>query len=130
MYMRGSIKLSWTFPLLFIIVFLVMYLGVRYYKEGLTTASIENPSIVNSISYNLGNEIGTMTASRVWSDSHGPEVWLWVEDASTDPNLVQLNAISPNHDGQTLTLDLNENQYIWTIPGNAPVAFPITAKSK
>jgi hypothetical protein len=125
MYMRGSIKLSWTFPLLFIIVFLIMYLGVRYYKEGLTTASLANPRVVNTIRYNLGNEIGTMTASRVWSDPHGSEVWLWAEDASTDPNLVQLKAISPQHVGQTLTLDLAKNQYIWTVPGQAPTTFPI-----
>jgi len=123
-------KFSWTFPLLFIIVFLGIYLALRYYKEGLTTASLKDSRVVNSINYTLGGQPYTMNASRVWSDPHGNDVWVWKEEASTDPNLVKLNAISPNHPGQTLTLDLDNNQYIWTeVPGKDPIVGVITSTS-
>jgi hypothetical protein len=110
-------KFSWTFPLLFIIVFLGIYLALRYYKEGLTTAPPQNSSVVNSINYTLGGQPYKMDAPpRVWTDPHqssdGTTVnWLWEE---VPPTLVQLNAISQDHVGQTLTLDLTNNQYIWS----------------
>lgn len=107
-------KFSWTFPLLFIIVFLGIYLALRYYKEGLTTASLENPRVVNSIKYTLGGVNYEMNASRTWTDPHGGIAWVWQEELSTDPNLVQLKAISKDHAGQTLTLNLANNQYIWS----------------
>ena len=119
-------KFSWTFPLLFIIVFLGIYLALRYYKEGLTTASLKDSRVVNSIKYTLNGQDYTMTASRNWADPHGENVWVWQEDESDDPNLVKLSAISPAHVGQTLTLDLVNNQYNWS---ESPQSGVITATS-
>jgi len=110
-------KFSWTFPLLFIIVFLGIYLALQYYKEGMTSAPPQNSSVVKSIAYTLAGVPYNMTApSRVWRDPHGEVVWLWEE---VPPKLIQLKAISDGHVGQTLTLDLDKNKYIWdSLPPN------------
>lgn len=109
-------KFSWTFPLLFIIVCLGIYLALRYYKEGLTTAPSQNPSVEKTIEYTLNSQKYKMTAPpRVWTDPHvfsdGTTVnWLWEE---VSPKSVKLKAISPDHIGQTLTLDFDNKKYIW-----------------
>jgi hypothetical protein len=120
---------SWIFPAVVIVVLILAYFLVKHFKEGLVTSSLSSPApiAVNSISYKIGEATNNMTAQRVWRDPHGDEVWLWQETASNDPNLIQMTAISPEHIGQTLTLDLNKNQYIWTVPGEGPMTFDISA---
>lgn len=123
--------LSLIFPVVFILVILSFISG-RYFREGLVTTQLLDPSpvLLNTVSYKLDDgSVNTMTSNRVWTDPHGNEMWIWQEDVTSDPNLITMKAISPQHINQTLTLNIKENKYTWTVPGNNPYVFPILKTS-
>jgi hypothetical protein len=124
--------LSLIFPVVFILVILAFISG-RYFREGLVTTQLLSPTpvLLNTLSYEVpGESVNTMTSHRVWMDPHGNEMWLWREDVTEDPKIITMKAISPKHNGQTLSLDLDKKEYKWTVPPEKePVVFPISSKS-
>jgi hypothetical protein len=125
--------LSWIFPVVFILVILA-YVSGRYLREGLVTTQLLSPTpvLLSTLSYKLSDgSVNTMTSHRVWVDPHGNEIWFWQEDVSSDPNLMTMKAISPQHKDQTLVLDLKKKEYKWTFPTGDPnkketIVFPIS----
>jgi len=138
-------------------VFLVVaYLVKNYFfrKEGLTpgAALSQNPALtfspsptlfsntfpavstnaanmLNSINYTLtdGTQLSmTLAPVRVWKDDHNGDVWWWLETENKGGQ-IQLTEIGA-HRGETLTIDITNNQYKWNVPGNPEQTYPITSR--